>query len=165
MNSDRLYNEFLRVTKKLNDDLEITPILYGSLGLEKVTGLTFSPQDIDILVPFRYIKPEWTTLEKKMEELGYTLVDLHEHKFLKEQFEIGFSFEEDLWPFAGIDPGQLTEKNDSGTIYRLLSANDYLKVYKRSSEDGYRRTKNNAKDFEKIHVLESIVLHNRERMQ
>lgn len=49
-----LYQEFLQVTKVLNERLAIVPVLYGSLGLEKVTQLNFSPQDIDILVPLSF---------------------------------------------------------------------------------------------------------------
>jgi hypothetical protein len=82
LKSDHLYQEFINVSKKLNQELRITPILYGSLGLEKVTKLDFSPQDIDILVPLRFIKNEWQTLKETMEELDYKLVDLHEHKFV-----------------------------------------------------------------------------------
>ncbi|CAM3031856.1 hypothetical protein KL964_14660 [Bacillus spizizenii] len=39
-----LYNEFIKIAKTLNKELDITPLLYGSLGLEKVTGLDFSPE-------------------------------------------------------------------------------------------------------------------------
>lgn len=38
-----LYDEFIEIAKTLNTDLDITPVLYGSLGLEKVTGVEFSP--------------------------------------------------------------------------------------------------------------------------
>lgn len=144
---EKLYEEFLNVSKVLNEKLRIMPVLYGSLGLEKVTGLEFSPQDIDILVPLRFIKEEWQTLQNVMEELNYTMVDLHEHKFLKAEFEIGFAFEEDLWEFASVDYTKLKEVNEACVSYRLLSIEDYLRVYKRASKDGYRRSKNNNKDF------------------
>lgn len=45
-----LYDEFISIAKSLNEKLDIVPVLYGSLGLEKATGVNFSPQDIDILV-------------------------------------------------------------------------------------------------------------------
>lgn len=156
MKSDHLYQEFKNVSRKLNQKLRITPILYGSLGLEKVTGLDFSPQDIDILVPLRFIKNEWQTLKETMEELDYKLVDLHEHKFVNGKFEIGFSFEEDLWQFAGVNYKELKEFSVNGVSYRVLSVEEYLRVYKRASKDGYRRTKNNNKDIQKIELLESL---------
>jgi hypothetical protein len=157
LKSGHLYYEFIKVSRKLNQKLKITPILYGSLGLEKVTGLDFLPQDIDILVPLRFIKNEWQTLKETMEELNYTLVDLHEHKFVKGKFEIGFSFEEDLWQFAGVNYEELKEITVDEVSFRLLSVEEYLNVYKRSLEDGYRRTKNNNKDIKKIEVLKSLI--------
>ncbi|UAL54359.1 MULTISPECIES: hypothetical protein [Metabacillus] len=156
MKSDYLYTEFLNVSRKLNQKLKIAPVLYGSLGLEKVIEVEFSPQDIDILVPLRFIKNEWQTLKETMEELGYTLVDLHEHKFVNGKVEIGYSFEEDLKPFAGVNYEDLKEMYDDGVSYRLLSVEDYLNVYKRALKDGYRRTKNNNKDLKKIEVLENL---------
>jgi hypothetical protein len=104
----------------------------------------------------RFIKNEWQKLKETMEELDYTLVDLDEHKFVKEKFEIGFSFEEDLWQFVGVNYESLKEMNDDGVSYRFLSVEDYLNVYKRASKDGYRRTKNNNKDIKKIKALENL---------
>ncbi|GLI88651.1 hypothetical protein ANABIO4_20030 [Bacillus subtilis] len=46
----KLYNEFINIAKTFNKELGIIPLLYGSLGLERVTGLDFSPEDIDILI-------------------------------------------------------------------------------------------------------------------
>ncbi len=46
----KLYNEFINIAKTLNKELDIIPLLYGSLGLEKVTVGLF-PEDIDILIP------------------------------------------------------------------------------------------------------------------
>ncbi|GGB43149.1 hypothetical protein GCM10007199_05580 [Fictibacillus barbaricus] len=39
---------------------------------------------------------------------------------------------------------------------RVLSVEEYLRVYNRASKDGYRRTKNNNKDIQKIELLESL---------
>ncbi|MCP3740926.1 hypothetical protein [Rossellomorea sp. BNER] len=156
MSSDYLYKEFINVCRKLNQRLNISPVLYGSLGLERVTGIEFSPQDIDILVPLRLLKNEWHTLKETMEKLDYSLVDLHEHKFISGDIEIGFSFEEDLRQFASVNYDTLKVMNDDGVTYRLLTVEDYLSVYKRSSKDGYRRTKNNNKDIKKIEVLENL---------
>ncbi|MCY9191131.1 hypothetical protein MOE79_20725, partial [Bacillus mojavensis] len=38
----KLYSEFINIAKMLNKELDTIPLLYGSLGLEKVTGLDFS---------------------------------------------------------------------------------------------------------------------------
>ncbi len=44
------YNEFIRVAICLNKKLSITPLLYGSLGLQQLVVAELFPEDIDILV-------------------------------------------------------------------------------------------------------------------
>jgi hypothetical protein len=157
MHSETLYEEFIVIAQTMNKNLEIVPVLYGSLGLEKVTNVQFNPQDIDILVPVVFLQEQWPVLKDSMEQIGYTLVNLHEHEFIKEDVKIGIAFIEDLDPFAGVDFRSLTEVEDQGVRYYLLSASDYLKVYEKSSTDGYRRSKNNNKDFSKIELLIEMV--------
>ena len=152
-----LYNDFLFVAKALNKSLDITPVLYGSLGLQIVSGIEFHPQDIDILVPFEYINEKWDDLKTVAEELGYKLVDLQEREFEKNGLKIAFAFVEDLFPFAQVDYTSLKVVNKEGIKYKTLSLEDYLKVYSKSVNDGYRCTKNNSKDIEKIEKLKEIL--------
>lgn len=152
-----LYTEFLNVAKMLNNDLRVVPVLYGSLGLSRVTDLDFSPQDIDILVPLPFLTTEWETLQQTMEQLGYTLIDLHEHEFRKDDITIGFSFTEDLVAFANVDDQSLHVFEDSGTTFHLLTIADYFKIYSASLQDGYRRTKNNSKDLKKVKILKTLL--------
>ena len=60
----------------------------------------FSPQDIDILVPLTYLEEKWEFLQHTMEQLGYRMVNLQEHEFIKNDIKIGFAFTEDLLEFA-----------------------------------------------------------------
>lgn len=152
-----LYEEFINITKVLNRRLEIIPVLYGSLGLERVTEVNLSPQDIDILVPFTYLDNKWKKLKHTMEQLGYTLVDLHEHEFVKDHVKVGFAFIEDLLEFANVDYKNLKVVEKDGATYHLLTVSDYLKVYNKSVQDGYRRTKNNNKDLKKLEILNKLV--------
>jgi len=154
--SDELYQEFLYIGKALNKNLGITPVLYGSLGLEVVTGINFNPQDIDILVPISYIEEKWPLLKEMMEKLSYELTDLHEHKFEKNGFEIGFAYEEDLPHFAGVAYNLLEMKVEAEARFKVLSVKDFLAVYRKSSKDSYRKTKNNNKDLKKIAILECL---------
>lgn len=78
-----LYNEFISIAKTFNKELDTIPLLYGSLGLEKVTGLDFSPEDIDILIPLIFLEEKWGRLKKIMELQGYKMLDSHEHEFRK----------------------------------------------------------------------------------
>lgn len=154
-----LYEEFLQIAKVLNKELDIIPVLYGSLGLEKETGIGFSPQDIDILVPFTFLDDKWNLFKSTIEQSGYELIDLHEHEFQKGEIKIGVAFIEDLQQFAGIEYTNLKKEKDTGAIYYTLSSSDYVKVYSKSLIDGYRRKKNNNKDQDKLKVLYELGHH------
>ncbi|RTR34009.1 hypothetical protein EKG37_07295 [Robertmurraya yapensis] len=147
------YNEFLTIAKTLNQELKIIPVLYGSLGLSRVAKVDFSPQDIDILVPFIFLKERWPELKTTIEGLGYELTDLHEHEFRKAEFKIGIAYLEDLRLFADVDYKSLLKNVDDRAVYYTLSISDYKKVYSKSLLDGYRRNKNNNKDQRKLDFL------------
>jgi hypothetical protein len=152
-----LYEEFIKVSKILNQQLNIVPVLYGSLGLGKLTQIDFSPQDIDILVPLTFLEEKWKTLIQTMEQLDYIMVDLNEHEFMKNDIKIGFAFTEDLLDFADVDYRSLKVFEDNGTKFHFLTISDYLKVYNKSLQDGYRRTKNNNKDLIKLEILNKLL--------
>lgn len=152
-----LFNSFLRIAKTLNEELNITPLLYGSLGLEKVSNISFDPQDIDILVPERYLNGElWLTLKETLGNIGYTLVDMEEHAFQKGATKIGIATIEDLYPFAKVDYTELSAVYNCGIKYKVLDLNDYLKVYNQSLKDGYRKTKN-KQDQDKIDKIKTLL--------
>ncbi|MCY8199190.1 hypothetical protein MOC25_05715 [Bacillus subtilis] len=153
----KLYNEFINIAKTFNKELDIIPLLYGSLGLEKVTGLDFSPEDIDLLIPLIFLEEKWEKLKKVMEQHGYKMVDIHEHEFKKTNTKIGIAYIEDLKPFADVDYNNLEVFEDGGAKYHLLTIDDYLKVYKKSLLDGYRRRKKNHKDQSKINILNKLI--------
>ncbi|MEH7515886.1 hypothetical protein V7146_24485 [Gottfriedia acidiceleris] len=156
-NIEQLFNEFLRITNVLNTDHNIVPVLFGSLGLQKISDLEFFSQDIDILVPLEFLMDKWNNLQSTVESMGYKLVYLHEHEFKKYDFNIAFSYEEDLYQFAEVEYRDLKIINVNGIRYKTLSIEEYLKVYKKSSIDGYRRTKNNNKDLVKIKIIEELM--------
>lgn len=151
-----LYKEFIRICTALNEELQLTPVLYGSLGLGKAVSRDFSPHDIDILVPLVFLEEQWEELQHIVGLLGYSLVNVREREFHNGDNQIGFSFVEDLKDFADIDYRNLKKTDDGGAEYFVLSAADYLKVYAKSAEDGYRRTKNNQKDIQKIEYLQNL---------
>ncbi|SFM34648.1 hypothetical protein SAMN04487943_11455 [Gracilibacillus orientalis] len=152
-----LFDEFIEIAKTMNDELDIVPVCYGSLGLEKATGVGFDPQDIDILVPLVFLNEKWNLLKKTLEGLGYELIDLHEHEFKRGNIKIGISYYEDLKSFADIDYNDLRKNEYNGATYYTLTISEYLKVYRRSVLDGYRRTKNNNKDQSKIQILNELL--------
>ena len=49
------FKKFLENAKLLNENLNIIPLLYGSLGLEEVAEYHLNANDIDILIPEEYV--------------------------------------------------------------------------------------------------------------
>jgi hypothetical protein len=151
------YKEFLRVAKQLNNKLKIIPVLYGSLGLSKIIQKDLNSQDIDILVPQKYIITEWDRLIKTFQEINYQLINEREHEFVFLKNKIGVSYEEDLFPFAGIDYNNLKILSENSVKYKILDINQYKKVYEVSKKDSYRSQKNNKKDLDKIKLIDDCL--------
>lgn len=151
------YKEFLRIAKHLNSKLNITPVLYGSLGLSKIIKKDLDSKDIDILVPQKYITTDWKKLIKTLLKINYQLVDEREHEFIYLNNKIGFAFEEDLFPFAKINHNKLKAVSDSGSDYKILDIDQYKKIYEISKKDSYRTQKNNKKDLEKIKLIDNYI--------
>jgi len=151
------YNEFIRVAFCLNTNLNITPLLYGSLGLQQLVTVELFPEDIDILVPQEFIKEKWIDLKESVEGIGYKLVDLHEHEFLNGRYKIAFSFIEDLKEYAKIFEEDIKTITNKEIKYKVLDLDQYLRVYEKSIEDNYRKEKNNSKDSEKIRIIKAEI--------
>ncbi|MEK0316264.1 hypothetical protein [Cohnella sp. 56] len=156
MNSS-MFMAFMRIAERLNHELKIKPLLYGSLGLEQVANLALNPSDIDILIPQPFIESRFGEIEKIMNDLGYRLIDLSEHEFVAETMHVAFAKIEELGAFADIDVGSIRDYKADGIEYKLLNLEQYYSVYKRSSADGYRKTKKNKQDNEKIRMIELIL--------
>ena len=146
--------EFLRLAALLNGAMDVQPLLFGSLGLEKRLGADLKADDIDILVPEALLSGTgWARLAALMRGAGYALYDEHEHAFLREGVSAAFASIEGLTPFAGVDVKAIPFLEEGGVRYRLLTLADYLKVYTASSKDGYRKDVKNKKDEEKIALI------------
>lgn len=144
---------FLHIARKLTETLGITPLLFGSLGLEQRLGANLNADDIDVLIPEEYLDEKWDMLIEVMATLGYTLYDIHEHAFEKNGVSAAFASIENLVPFANVDITRIPVVDENGIRYYLLVLEDYLKVYTASSKDGYRKDTKNKNDTEKIELI------------
>lgn len=152
-----LFEEFLVVAKCLNEKFEISPLLYGSLGLEILTRKSLHPKDIDLLIPLEFIQEKWENLKSEIEGQGYKLIDINEHEFSNGHHKLGFSDIEDLEDYAAIHINEIESRDYKGIEYRLLNLDQYLLVYSRSVKDGYRVNTRNKKDNEKIDLIKKIL--------
>ena len=154
MSTNKL-NLFLENARLLSDKFDIVPLLYGSLGLEYLTGDALGADDIDILVPRVFITDRWQEFKAVLEEHGYVLVDEHEHTFVHDSVAYSYADIEDLEAFAGICMKDIEMREADGVRFLLLSLEQYLAVYKQSSKDGYRVNVRQKKDAGKIRFIES----------
>lgn len=155
---------FFEVAEILNTELQIAPLLFGSLGLEQRLGVDLNADDVDILIPEYYLNDGWKEICAIMEEMGYRLYDLHEHAFKRDGVSVAFAAIDSLGPFAGVDLNKIPLVNKGEVRYFLLGLKDYLSVYKASSKDSYRADKNNQKDFVKIQLIEEKFMEVFERL-
>lgn len=158
------FYEFLTIAKKLND-IHITPLLMGSVGLEIVTHVNWDAQDLDIHVPGDkrgWEVPadqsifDWQRIVEIMESLEYRLIDLHEHEFQKNDLSVEFGIIDTLPSFAGVLLEDLKIHQKDGIQFYLLTAHQYLNVYRASSKDSYRAKNNNHKDMRKLDYLKKM---------
>ncbi len=148
------FNYFLQNAEILNDKFSIVPLLYGSLGLEILTNTSLNADDIDILIPQVFVTGDkWKEFKYFLESHGYTLIDEHEHTFCKDGVDYSYASIDGLKEFADIDVCDIEIRNISGTKFMLLSLEQYLKVYQKSSLDGYRMNVKEKQDNQKIEFI------------
>lgn len=148
------FDYFLQNAEILNDKFNIVPLLYGSLGLELLTNSSLNADDIDILIPQVFVTGDkWKEFKLFLESHGYTLINEHEHTFRKDCVDYSYASVESLKEFADIDICDIEIRNISGTKFMLLSLEQYLKVYQKSSLDGYRINVKEKQDKQKIEFI------------
>lgn len=150
--------EFLNTARVLNEKLDMVPLLYGSLGLEKRLHTDLNADDIDVLIPEVFLNDRWESIVGIMTENGYALYDPQEHAFEKNGVSMAFASIEDLISFAGVDIENIPRVEESGIRYLLLDLSDYLKVYTASLKDGYRKDVKNKNDEQKIELINKALV-------
>lgn len=147
---------FLENALLLNKKYNISPLLYGSLGLEVLTNTNLNSDDIDILIPGIYLEENsWLEFKDFLEDNGYKLVDEHEHTFFKDNKYYSYAKIDSLESFANIKLSDINKFEYDSIGYKLLSLEQYLSVYKSSLLDEYRVNvfKKESKDLEKIKFI------------
>lgn len=141
---------FFKNAQLLQDTLGITPLMYGSLGLEYLTGKDLNADDIDILIPATFLEKRWDEFCAVLENDGYVLVDQQEHTFEKDSIDYSYAQIEELESFADIPAAEIQTVIAQSISFKLLSLDQYLKVYSASAKDGYRANVRGKKDYDKI---------------
>lgn len=155
--SDMKINEFFENAQLLSEKLGIVPLMYGSLGLEYLTGENLNADDIDILIPEAFLSERWNELKGVLEENGYILIDGSEHTFEKNGLHCSYASIEELESFADISVSDISLLKQGEVSFRLLSLEQYLNVYTASAKDGYRVEVRHKKDSDKIKFIQSQI--------
>ena len=145
---------FFENAKLLYDRFGIVPLMYGSLGLEYITNESLNADDIDILISEIFITDRWNEFKDLLISEGYVLIDEHEHTFQKNNISYSYASIEELKSFTGIELSDIEQRCSNGIKFKLLSLEQYLKVYRASAKDGYRITVREKKDNDKIAFIE-----------
>lgn len=145
---------FFENAKLLYDKFGIVPLMYGSLGLEYITNENLNADDIDILISEIFITDRWNEFKDFLISEGYVLIDEHEHTFQKNNISYSYASIEELKSFTGIELSDIEQRCSNGIKFKLLSLEQYLKVYRASAKDGYRITVREKKDNDKIAFIE-----------
>lgn len=148
---------FFKNAALLSDIFGIVPLMYGSLGLEYLSGECLNADDIDILIPKAFLQERWNEFHDLLAQNGYTLIDAHEHTFEKQGIHYSYAQIEELESFAGIGIHEIETVQRCGCTFKLLSLPQYLKVYTASSKDGYRVNVKEKKDAEKIALIRQLL--------
>jgi hypothetical protein len=153
---DGLLYAFYTIARGLNDEFGVYPVLYGSLGLSRLTGININPDDIDILLPAAYLGDDFGKMSNFMAERGYKLIDLHEHIFESDGVLASFAVN-DLSTYVRIESDHIPIIAEGGSSFHLPTLYQYLIIYEKSLRDSYRRNKNNSKDAAKINLIKRLM--------
>jgi len=148
---------FLEVARKLNNNFNIVPILFGSLGLYRKIGESGKANDIDILVPDSFLKEKWSELIKLMEGLNFKLSNEKEHEFIKNSEIVAFGKASNLAEISKINPDILKISEVDKVKFKELSAEHYLLCYQSMLRDHYRQKKRGKADEEKIALIKKYL--------
>ncbi|MBK0029398.1 phosphoribosylanthranilate isomerase [Lactococcus sp. S47] len=153
--SKQLFIEFLRITKKLNEN-KIIPYLMGSLAVEQIINFPTNPDDIDIQLK-KLDFENFEQLTSLMEELGYQPIDLHEHKFEKASIHVGFASVETLKNYAGVDDNDIPKINFKSELHQeffLPTLKQNIQIYQAAVTDSWRAKKTKDKKILKKLLFE-----------
>lgn len=112
---------FLENAKFLFREFGIMPLMYGSLGLEYITGEYLNVDDIDILIPEAFLQGRWPEFRAVWEKWDYILIDEREHTFQKDGIAYAYAPIEELQAFAEIPVCQIDQHACDQVDFRLLS--------------------------------------------
>lgn len=148
---------FLEIAEELEEKFSLSSILYGSLGLSlRIGELGKICEDIDILITDEYLNEKWNELKDLMQTKGFNLYNEKEHEFKRENDIIAFGKESNLTTLTKINKHELEVVEIGHIKFLLPTAEQYLKIYRLSKKDKYRKPKLKS-DAEKTSLIKKYL--------
>ena len=143
--------EFLDLAKKMNEQLAIIRLLFGSVALNMLVDDEVEMGDLDIALPHfmrpdrKYLCPEYINF---MENNGYEYIDLHEGEFHKGEILIHTAGDSWFKEYADIDAIEFPIMQSDGAVFKVFTLEHLVKAYTISAreredegENNYHQTK------------------------
>jgi hypothetical protein len=143
---------------KILQELNIKPVVYGSLGASCYLGNFKQFGDIDLLVEDEFID-NWEKFKAFLLSHNFNLIDEKEHEFLFDNFNVGFAKKSILIRDKIIN-GYLDLVNYKEMPAYTLRPEHFLAAYRFSLKDGYRITSRGKKDQIIIDKLTEYIKYN-----
>lgn len=136
MQQERLFIEFTRLTRSLNQSLGIVPILYGSVGLSRLLRDDLEPRGIDILLPRTWLEEGISMLSTTLEEEGYSVADEISNIYTSRISSLSLRPDDAILPLLGLRRDALRTANENGAEFYELNIADYRRLYELASKQG-----------------------------
>lgn len=150
------FETFLEVAGALNQH-NVIPILFGSLGLNRIIGEFAKANDVDILIPDEFLNQKWDRLVELMKDLRFQLKDKKEREFIRDLEIVNFGKESDLIELVQINLKDLNISEVNNIRFKELSAEQYLVCYQTMLRDSYRQEKRGDADKKKIALIQNYL--------
>lgn len=141
----KIFNEVINALKFI----DITPIVYGSLGLYLEIGEKGVANDVDLILPDSDFK-KWPKIISTISSLGYSVDPNHSQEFVRGKYYISFIKQSEIEALIG---QALDAKLKSD--YYGISRESHYRIYVAGLKNIYRRRRKLADDNDKIALLVS----------
>jgi len=149
-------NTLIEVSKILNEEFHVVPLLYGSLALQEVLDKNYNAHDIDLLISKEVLKNKIDLIQAFVMH-GFTYFNQEVLTFEKNGIEIEISNLEQWIKNSNWDIEENILINQDHVKYQQLSARNLEKLYQFLIKDKRRSKEKKQKDQEKLNDLKKFL--------
>jgi hypothetical protein len=148
INNFDVYRHFTDIAKELNNN-NVTPIIYGSLGLSLLISYPSKINDMDFLISS---EEEFSICSSISEKQGFVFDPEHDREFEGNGTFVSFLNQKDIEDLIGHKLKLKLSQLDGAKFYNL-SLEDYLNIYETGLRNKWRRRKKIKSDNKLIELI------------